>query len=152
MSKQKIEEFFPKLFEVGYSITSPETPNYNCIAWSAGDNESWWWPDSQEIYYWPPEVERKETIDAFIKVYEILGYEVCKDGELEEGFDKIAIYINEKDKPTHAARQLNSGAWTSKLGISEDITHFTLDDLMGSIYGSVAVFMKRLKNHSSSTS
>lgn len=151
MSKQKIEEIFPNLLKSNYSITSPDTPNYNCIAWSADDNESWWWPDAQETCYWPPEVERKETLDTFIKIYEILGYEICKDGGLEKEFDKIAIYIDVKGKPTHVARQLTSGDWTSKLGALEDIAHFTLDDLAGSTYGSVAIFMKRLKKRSPST-
>jgi hypothetical protein len=44
--------------------------------------------------------------------------------------------------PTHAAWQLGSGRWTSKLGELEDIEH-ALRDLEGTEYGAVALVMKR---------
>jgi hypothetical protein len=44
--------------------------------------------------------------------------------------------------PTHAARQLPDGTWTSKLGISEDIQH-ALDDLAGAVYRAVVQILKR---------
>jgi len=44
---------------------------------------------------------------------------------------------------THAARQLSSGQWTSKLGRSEGIEHDTPDDVAGGFYGEVVQFMKR---------
>ncbi len=44
--------------------------------------------------------------------------------------------------PTHAARQLASGRWTSKLGKAEDIEH-DLHDLEGDLYGIVVLLMKR---------
>jgi hypothetical protein len=44
--------------------------------------------------------------------------------------------------PTHAARQLTSGAWTSKLGNAADIEH-ELRALEGEIYGVVALILKR---------
>lgn len=44
--------------------------------------------------------------------------------------------------PKHAARQLASGRWTSKLGKLEDIDH-ALHDLEGMLYGAVVLFMKR---------
>jgi hypothetical protein len=142
MNGKIVEDLFPQLKVSGYSITSPPTQEYNCIAWAAGDGEVWWWPDPMNIYYWPPQVQRVETIETFIMAYETLGYVVCDTPEYEPGFEKIAIY--EKDgKPTHAARQLNSGHWTSKLGRLEDIEHPTLNTLVGSSYGSVAVLMKR---------
>jgi hypothetical protein len=65
----------------------------------------------------------------------------CEDGRLESGFEKIALFALE-GLPKHAARQLQSGRWTSKLGRLEDIEH-TLDDLTGALYGSVALVMKR---------
>jgi hypothetical protein len=142
-NKQGIEKIFPNLSNGGYSLTSPATPEYNCIAWAAGEDEVWWWPDPNNDYYWPSEVPRVETIEAFIKAYEGLGYSVCSNAELENGFEKVAIYINSNGEPTHVARQLDSGDWTSKLGQSEDIKHLTLDGLVGNSYGSVAVILKR---------
>lgn len=143
MNRQKIEASFPSLRSHGYSITSQATIEYNCIAWAAGDMGAWWWPDPMNLGYWPPSIPRKETLEAFVKAYELLGYDICKDASHEEGFEKIAIYVDSNGKPTHAARQLSSGRWTSKLGELEDIEHTTLDGLYGPTYGSVAVFMRR---------
>jgi len=145
MSRQEIEASFPSLRNSGYSITSPATVEYNCIAWASGDTRAWWWPDPMNLYYWPPTIPRENTLEAFIKAYELLGYGICKDGNYEEGFEKIAIYVAGDRKPTHAARQLSSGRWTSKLGKLEDIEHTTLNGLCSPRYGTVAVFMKRPK-------
>ena len=47
-----------------------------------------------------------------------------------------------RSEPKHAARQLPSGRWTSKLGFLEDIEH-ALHDLEGTEYGAVVLVMKR---------
>jgi len=73
-------------------MTSPETAEYNCIAWAAGDTSRWWWPDSLESSYWPDDVQRSETLEAFVKAFETLSYTVCDAPEYEEGFEKIASY------------------------------------------------------------
>ncbi len=44
------------------------------------------------------------------------------------------------------ARQVESGLWTSKLGSLEDIEH-SLEALEGSVYGAVAVLLKRPQPH-----
>jgi hypothetical protein len=66
---------------------------------------------------------------------------------MEAGFEKIAIYVDGDGVPTHAARQLSDGAWTSKLGEWEDIRHLTLeameDDGLGLGYGKVSLILKR---------
>jgi hypothetical protein len=41
-------------------------------------------------------------------------------------------------EPTHAARQLPNGKWTSKLGRWQDI-EYELDGLVGKMYGTVTV-------------
>lgn len=143
LSEQEIEKTFSHLIDSGYTVTSPETTEYNCIAWAANDTDAWWWPDSFNLGYWPPEIPRKETLYAFIKAYELFGYATCENSQFESGFEKIAIYIDSSGKPTHAARQLSNGHWTSKLGRLEDIEHNSLDSLPE--YGTVAVFMKRPK-------
>jgi hypothetical protein len=144
VSEETIEDLFPNLRKDSYFIASPETINYNCIAWAAGNGEKWWWPDPQSQYFWPPGIPREETIEAFVKAYEILGYSICQNAEYENGFEKIAVYVDSIGRPTHAARQLISGRWTSKLGGLEDIEH-TLDGLAGSKYGNVAIIMKRFR-------
>lgn len=144
MSNHDIEKFFPKLQDGLYKITSPDTVDYNCIAWAAGDTEAWWWPDRLDIGYWPAGVPRAETLEAFIEAFAVLGFTPCDTAEYEEGFEKVAIYIDVNGKQTHAARQLSSGLWTSKLGNLQDIEHH-IDGVSGDQYGAVAVIMKRSK-------
>lgn len=139
MSKAILEAAFPKLNN-RYCITSPETSRYNCIAWAAGRDDRWWWPDPPPYSYWPEE-PRELSLSAFIRVFGNFGYEICDTTSLENGFEKVAIYIKD-DLPTHMARQLESGDWTSKCGDFEDIRH-TLDGLEHSDYGVVTVIMKR---------
>ena len=104
-----------------YLITSPETPDYNCVAWAAEDTVRWWEPDPMGDYYWPEAVPRGYTLESYVLAYKALGYETCTDTKLEEGYKKIAIYIRNDGRPTHAARQLINGNWTSKLGKCFDV-------------------------------
>ena len=133
---------FPGLRRGHFRLTSPATPDYNCIAWAAGDDEQWWWPDEEEEYYWPATVPRRETLDAFKLVYGQLGYEECATSNFEDGWQKVAIFVDNIGKPTHAARQLESGIWTSKCGEGEDIEH-ELPGLEGIWYGRAVCFMRR---------
>jgi hypothetical protein len=138
-----ILELFPGLRQTHWAVMSPQTPEYNCIAWAAGDPTRWWWPDAAGDYYWPPGVPREETVEAFIAAFARLGYELREAGDraLEPGYEKVAIYAKD-DKPTHVARQLQTGAWTSKCGRLEDIGH-ALEGLEGCRYGSPAAVMRR---------
>ena len=141
MVRRALERAFPNLSEGGYDITSPATPDYNCIAWAAGDTTRWWWP-IPAFYYWPQEAPLEETLEAFIQAFATLGFIHCEDETVESGFEKIAIYVNAQGTPTHAARQLHNGRWVSKLGSGVDIEH-ALADLTHSMYGSVAQILKR---------
>ena len=131
----------------GCRLTSLESFDYNCIAWAAGEDDRFWWPDSQQIGYWPDGVQREVTIEAFVAAYQTLGYERCSSSELEASFEKIVIY-SKNGKPTHAARQLSTGKWTSKLGQWVDIEHDTPECVVTfspkcADYGAPAQFMKR---------
>lgn len=129
---------FPQLSEANARLTSPRDPGYNCIAWAAGDTSRWWWPQSQA--YRPAEAPREETVQAFMAAYAILGYIRESGPELESGIRKIAIYASTNGQPTHAARQLPDGWWTSKLGRNVDIAH-ELYALEGPAYGKVKVIL-----------
>jgi hypothetical protein len=126
-------------------ITSLEDKNYNCIAWAAEEDDRWWWPTKD--YYWPPGVTREETIEAFVLAYATIGYEACENAELEPGYQKIAIYVDSRGIPTHAARQLRKGEWASKMGTDCDIEHPTLQSIRewpgGRSYGSAKVYLRR---------
>ena len=143
MVSREIEAIFPKLVSEGYEITSLATDAYNCIAWAAGVTHQWWWPDPLGEEYWPDQAPREETEEAFILAYQTLGYVPCAEIEQESGFEKIALYASADGTPTHAAKQLPSGRWTSKLGTLEDIIHDSPDSLTGEVYGEVVQIMKR---------
>src|SRR5436189_3388606 len=101
---------FPNLTSSSWQVTSPPDPLYNCIAFAAGRTDVFWWPDDYPdpaSDYWPPGILREESIAALIELYQSLGFDACADGNLEQGFEKIAIYALGQ-KPTHAARQLSS--------------------------------------------
>jgi hypothetical protein len=138
----KIEDAFPNLAHTGYRITSPDSTVYNCIAWAAAADQHWWEPADGPGYYWPASAAREYSVAALIQVYESLGYSPCADASLEPGFEKVALYGNDQGY-THAARQLDTGTWTSKMGPLEDIEHNTLDALEGEEYGAVVKLLKR---------
>jgi hypothetical protein len=144
-----LENLFPKLAAAGYEKTSdatgypPEPGAYNCIAWAAADPcKRFWWP--QEDCYWPTWVKpHEDTVLCFVRTFRWLGYRLCSHSRRERGYEKVVLYAIHRSRqpitppeslenlgdwqPTHMARQLPDGTWTSKLGGSEDITHFTLD-------------------------
>lgn len=147
---ERFEVLFPRLRGAIYRLTSPAADSYNCIAWAVGDTSRWWWPDDPVRTYWPVDAPRLETLAAFGDAFATLGYVPCEQADLESGFEKIALYAADTDGvPTHAARQLNNGRWTSKLGALEDIEH-ALEDLTGNVYGSVIQIFKRPRMSSAS--
>jgi hypothetical protein len=89
-------------------------------------------------------VPRELTVEAFVAAFVTVGYEVCDDGEYENGWEKVALYVNAQRVPQHMARQVNASQWTSKLGPCHDILH-TLPGVAGKLYGTVHLFMKRRK-------
>ncbi len=141
---KSLEQLFPGLAVGGFTFTSPIDKRYNCIAYAAGDTANWWWPLPDDIKeaYWPAGVKREETVVAFRDAFASMGYMECSDDDLEPDIEKIALFANAAGCPLHAARQLPSGRWTSKLGESEDIEH-ALRDLEGEMYGTVVLVMKR---------
>src|SRR2546423_14801313 len=101
MPSDYVEATFPDLTKSYCKVTSPATIEYNCIAWTVGDLERWWWPSPNS--YWPPNLPRENTLDGIVRMFESLGYEACNDEQLEIGYEKVAIYAGQTGKPTHAA-------------------------------------------------
>src|SRR5688500_14047966 len=122
-----VQRRFPGIERTGYRVTSPASHYYNCIAWAMNDPEHWWDPGhGMTNYYWPPGVPRNWALLSCIKAFEAAGFERCAGPAREAGYDKVALFVDSEGNCTHAARQLESGAWTSKLGIREDIEHTEL--------------------------
>lgn len=125
--------------------TSP-CGGYNCIAWAAGKRDKWWWPTAGDpCAFWPIPIDPIDpvTLEQFRKAFEFEGYSVCSHSRFERGYEKIAIFVDDSKEPTHAARMLSNGAWTSKMGDGEDIEHGTLTVIEGKLYGKAVAFMKR---------
>ena len=148
LTVQRAKDIFPKLDVSGFQVTSPLDVGYNCFAWAAGDPENVWQPDPNAKYYVWFTDSRAETLENFIANYAAVGFTEKTDGSLEEGFEKIALYVDKNGIPQHAARQKGNGAWTSKLGILEDIEHTSLECLECETYGSVQVILRRPTNGS----
>lgn len=132
---------FPGLREGNHRVSSPSSGKYNCIAWAYEVSNKWMWPGNLDAY-WPSDVTAEDALTALIQVFVDNGYEECEDSRLESGFKKVAIFTRE-DGPQHAARQLESGRWTSKLGAWEDIEHDNLEALECKDYGKATVFLRK---------
>jgi hypothetical protein len=138
-----LELVFPGLDATNYDVTSPSTPDYNCIAWAAADDANWWQPDPFRQYFWPANSPRDYAVPAYIHAFGAMGYVQCNGTDLEEGFEKVVIYVGRDGLPSHMARQLENGHWTSKVGSSFDISHSSVNDLQGIQYGTVACVLRR---------
>lgn len=143
-------EDHPFLTEDTCEITSPPSRQYNCIAWAAKDSTRNWWPDPWRVGYWPLGVPRRVTVEAFMEAFARQGYKLCLNASLEPTLEKIAIFGKETSDgtviPTHAALQLESGEWTSKLGALEDVRHKKLESVNGPAYGKPVCLMARPRN------
>jgi hypothetical protein len=128
---------------------SPATDEYNCFAWAASITSDRWEPDPLGQFFWPQTVMRSYELDSYIAAFRTVGFEVCSNGSLENGIEKIAIYVD-GGQPQHAARQLENGNWTTKFGDFEDIEHTDLACLHGPVYGSVHLYMWRPRGLSGS--
>ena len=142
-------QYFPGLGPDNHRITSPVSRQYNCLAWAAGIADRQVWPTGAEgladapKLTWPEGIRNDETVAAFVAYFESFGYALCDGPEFEEGFLKIAIFVQD-GCPTHASRQLPSQKWTSKMGYDGvDIEHDDLDCIAGNRYGTASVFMRR---------
>jgi len=139
-----LEIKLPKIKDTGYKVTSPETEDYNCIAWTIGRTDIRLWPGPKSS--WPINIKRDEKLSSFIDFYRSFGYNISihDSGKLETDYEKIAIYMDPNTYlVTHVAKQTESGRWTSKLGTYKDIEHNTLDSLAGSDLGIVTLITKR---------
>jgi hypothetical protein len=139
-----LESLFPNLAAVGYTVTSCREGKYNCVAWAAKEDTCLWWePIMEPGCFWPEELPMDYAFENYVKVFELLGYHRCIDSSARSGYEKVAVYRCGDGSFGHVARQVPSGAWTSKLGPHEDIEHSTLSALDSDHYGIPAVYLER---------
>lgn len=148
-----VEKKFPNICKNYRHKDGPA--GYNCVAFAADDTLRWWWPANELGYYWPPNVPVQEDLPSFIACFKSLNYEECGLNEfLENGFEKVAIYVDGNNIPKHVAKQFvyDNGYWRSKLADADCISH-TLGGLSGLFngmqyanYGNVAIILRRKAN------
>lgn len=139
-----IRQLFPRLETAGFEITSARDSRYNCVAWAAGDVRRWWWPGEAPFSYWPAGIARVESVASFVEAFATLGYKPAASGAHDPKYEKVAIFASGDGVPTHMARQLANGSWTSKLGTLEDIAHTDIAGVSGTDYGEVVAFLQRV--------
>lgn len=93
------------------------------------------------------------TLASIKLTFKKVGYsEETKDRSIEPGWDKVAFFADIHGVPNHFARQLPSGAWTSKMARLNDIEHSSLECLEGvDGYGPVILIMKRRQRSEKAT-
>lgn len=144
---ERIRADFPNIGDTA-RITSPETNDYNCVAWAIGITDEWWEGGNPDFYYWPPGIPTTHELGSVIAALEVAGFKRCEGCELEPGFDKIAVCEGHDGEYSHVSKLLSSGKWSSKLGVNEDIEH-DRDALLGppgkygKPYGVIKLYMKR---------
>ena len=119
---------YPNLHAGNYRDTGPPSKEYNCIAWAAGIDNDWWEPTEGRT--WPGNAPRGLAgckIASLVMVFESADFVLCADGP----------------EWMHAARQLETGKWTSKMGEDELIEHDTPEDLVGPWCGQIVKYMQR---------
>jgi len=84
-------EAFPNLTPQNHRVTSPASPDYNCIAWALEDVENWWQPGRHWLPAdWPGD---DAGIGALEQLFVRMGYVACAmDARLEAGSVKVALY------------------------------------------------------------
>lgn len=127
-----------------WSPKSPRNPAYNCFAWAARESNFWVEPPGTAPWAcWPNDLPEWDTVENYVRAYSRLDFEECEDGSLEPDMEKIAIFADADGAPTHAARQLPSGRWTSKFGKGIDFEH-DLETLNGDpAVGTIVRYMRR---------
>ena len=88
------ERAFPNLTD--YVVTSPKDSSYNCVAFAAGDSSRKWDPGMlpDPGYYWPQGAMKdddNDDIDALRRAFAQIGFEACDNGDLEPGYQKVAL-------------------------------------------------------------
>lgn len=142
-SDYKQSERFP------FIVTSAATRRYNCAAWAVHIDDLWIQPPrspqtyTESVYHWPEElVLVKANLEGYKALYAHYGFEECDNGDLEPGYEKIALFYK-KSCGIHVARQLSDGKWTAKMGPGVDVSH-DIRACVAGMYDHVEQYMRRL--------
>jgi hypothetical protein len=153
---------FPNLQRCEYSIISPASGTYNCIAWSVNETGFWYNPDYIDRTYGNPPsgngIFEDSDMNAFYSIKKSWS-QITTGTNLEKANDAEAMYysygvswdyVHDPVPSTgyHGARRKScscgAGKWImyeSKIGGLEKIEH-VWNQLNGPLYGSPTIFYK----------
>src|ERR1044071_1270111 len=88
---------------------SKEDRRYNCFAWAAGFDQFIWDPRALDLpnssrIRWPTKSDSL-SIGNLIEAYRTIGFQICDNGELVEGVEKIALFCDADKRMAHACWQ-----------------------------------------------
>jgi hypothetical protein len=102
----------PNLKNAEITQTSNYDISYNCIAHVINLSDVWLWPINDSAHmntYWPINIPRMINVTVYKKLFEWIKYstvEVFHAENYKQGFQKIAIYCDIYNRPTHVTRQI----------------------------------------------
>ena len=140
---QALTEAFPNLANENFEVVGGPSDRYNCVAYAANKKDQPW--DYNHRGHWPPWANRNDRIESLKQVFLGLECEECRDSELEDGYQKVALF-EVQGQAKHAALQMPNGRWRSKIGDGPLIEHDTPESLAGELYGNPTVFLRRMLN------
>ncbi|MEX2559392.1 MAG: hypothetical protein WD403_05720, partial [Pirellulales bacterium] len=121
--KQRFRGYFPSLNVDQVVVTGETSTLYNCISWTVGVTDRWFWPGS--------------SIGNFDTFYRGFGFLRAGDGPIASwGHSTSNMSHGSISGPGHGLR------WESKCGGDLRIQH-GLNELVGSSYGRVVAFYRR---------
>jgi hypothetical protein len=123
--KKDFKEYFPNINVEKAVVTAPATQDYNCISWTVGETQQWFWPPS--MY---PGVKEEEAFDKFYGSYGLIQ---APQGEVARWRNNEGLTHGCVSGPDHGPR------WESKCGSDLRIQH-DLEDLEGDVYGHVDAY------------
>jgi hypothetical protein len=153
------DNHFPniKAAAIDWNAASKPSEKYNCMGFAVGDMKWWQPPRLPDMVdnpgdYWPDNVDKIDTIEAFIDAAKTARFSECETSDWEERLEKIVLcyrMVGEKKEFSHAAKLMSPGVWKSKFSDMSDVEHslFGLDD---SAYGNGRKFMRRTIEEKSS--
>lgn len=144
---------FPGLKPGEYKfVHGSERTNGNCIALSLNIPSPWIWPTAKGYVpsinstmaseFWPRKLSNDYTLDNFLNMYQLFGFEQTDEAGYEEGYWKNAIYGHNESDITHAAHLLQDGTCVSKLGAGPLLIHQP-KAIEGYTYGRIITYVKR---------
>lgn len=134
-------------------IIGSETAKRNCITASLNMPYPWIWPAYKsfesntgeiiEAGYWPQHLPIEDySLNNFLEMYKMFGFEETDSAEYEDGYWKNIIYGTDENNVTHAAHLLKDGRCASKLGTGPLLLHMP-ESIVCPTYGNIIAYVKR---------